>query len=273
MREGPATDGRDDPAAAPDPAEGIAARQPVTEVRLWLVLLGVALVAAGVVGWLAFGSAAEGVSGRAMVVPSRGFLGIGAEVDGLVEEVRVRPGDAVAAGEVVAVIREDPGGLVEVAARRAGTIVAVFVREGDLSREGDALATMEAVPGDLEVVAFLPAGPAKRIAPGMEVGIALDFVPASADGYLRGVVDAVAPVPAAPERVLLVTGGNAALASYFLEPGPVLEISIRPVRDPGTPSGYAWTVGSGPAITLSAGTLARAMVYVTDSAPLARLVP
>ncbi|MFO1539882.1 MAG: HlyD family efflux transporter periplasmic adaptor subunit [Chloroflexota bacterium] len=256
----------------PDPAAEIATRLPVTEVRHWLVLLGVALVCAGVLAWLVFGSAAEGVTGRALVVPSDGFLEIGAEVDGYVEEVRVRPGDPVAAGEVVAVVRADDGARAEAVARQDGTIVTVLVREGSLSLEGDAIAMMETDAGDLVVSAFLPAGPAKRITPGMEAGIALDFVPVSADGRLVGVVEAVAPVPASAERVLLVTGGNAALADYFLAAGPVLEVTIRPVTDPATPSGYRWTVGAGPQIELSAGVLAGATVYVTGTSPLARLL-
>lgn len=255
-----------------DPSEAVAARLPVTEVRHWLVLLGIALVCAGVLAWLVLGSAAEGVSGRGFVVPADGFREIGADVDGYVEEIRVRPGDPVTAGQVIAVVRADDGRRAEAAAPSTGAIVTVLVREGTLSLQGDAIATMESDAGDLIIAAFLPAGPAKRVATGMEAGIALDFVPVSEHGRLVGLVEAVAPVPASAERVLLLTGGNAELAAYFLDAGPVLEVSIRPVADASTPSGYRWSVGSGPDITLSAGALADATVYVTDSAPLARLL-
>ena len=60
---------------------------------------------------------------------------------------------------------------------------------------------------------------------------------------------------------------NAAVAAL------VLPSSHRPIADPDTPTGYAWSSSSGPDATLQSGTVAAATVAVEQQRPLALVIP
>jgi len=122
------------------------------------------------------------------------------------------------------------------------------------------------------VVGFVPAGPGKRIMPGMQARVAPDSVPRSQYGTMVGRVKAVSPVPVPPERVILVVGGNASLADYFLTGGPILEVTVVLERDATTPSGYRWSTGDGPPGTITFGTLVEVQVVLAEAAPISHIL-
>jgi HlyD family secretion protein len=193
-------------------------------------------------------------------------------LQGTVTDVDVSPGDTVAAGVVVARLRTIAGESVTVLSPAAGTVATVLVRAGGVTDRGTALMTIEPSGSKVVVVAFVPAGPGKRIATGMQARVSLASAPRSQFGTLVGRVEAVSPVPVSPERVTLIVGGNLSLAEYFLTGGPILEVTVALERDPTTPSGYRWTTGEGPPTAISFGTLAEVAVIVSEAAPLQRIL-
>ena len=255
-----------------DPAAEVAGRLPITNRPSWLILLALVLLVAAGIAWAIWGSAPDAVTGPGMVVPKQGFAEVGAELQGTVESVEVSPGDIVKAGAVVARIQTVAGKAVTVVSPVAGTVATVLVRAGGITDRGTALLTVEPSGSESVVVAFVPAGPGKRIAPGMEARISLESAPRSQFGTLEGRVEAVSPVPVSLERVILIVGGNLSLADYFLTGEPILEVTVALKRDPTTPSGYHWTTGDGPPTAVSMGTLAEVAVVVSETAPLAHIL-
>ena len=251
-----------------DPAAEVAARLPITDRPSWLILVGLALLVLSGFVWSVLGSAPDIVSGRGMVVPADGFVEVGAALEGTVSEVAVQPGDAVTAGMIVAKMRTDAGEDVVLSSPVDGRVATVLVRAGSVTNRGTALLTIEAADAGLEVVGYVSAGPGKRVVPGMRVHVGLGSVPRAQYGMLEGTVTAVSPVPVSPERVVLVVGGNATLAEYFLSQGPVLEITVALQADFSTATGYAWTTGLGPDGDVSPGTLAEVSVVVLEASPL-----
>jgi multidrug efflux pump subunit AcrA (membrane-fusion protein) len=255
-----------------DPTREVALRLPVTDRPSWLILLGLALLVLAGVAWAVFGKTPDVVTGRGMVVPSQGFVEVGTELQGTVRNVNVTPGVEVKRGSAVAGIRTGDGKDVTVSSPVEGTVATVLVRAGGVTDRGTALVTVEPASSEAVVVGFVPAGPGKRVQPGMDAQVAPESVPRSQYGTLKGKVTAVSPVPVPPERVILVVGGNASLADYFFTEGPILEVTVRLLDDPSTPSGYAWTTGDGPPGKVTLGTLASVEVVLSEEAPIVHIL-
>jgi multidrug efflux pump subunit AcrA (membrane-fusion protein) len=255
-----------------DPSAEIAARLPVTDRPSWLILIGLVLLVAAGIAWAVFGAAPDSATGQGMVTPEQGFLEIGTELQGTVETVDVTPGQTIEKGTEVALIRTGDGATVHVRSPIAGTVATVLIRAGGVTDRGTAIATVEPNGSPAVVIGFVPAGPGKRVEPGMPARVALASAPRSQFGTMEGYVTHVSPVPVSPERVILVVGGNVSLAQYFLSGGPVLEVTVALERDPNTPSGYAWTTGDGPPTSVSMGTLAEVSVVISESAPVEQIL-
>ncbi len=248
-----------------NPAADVADRLPVTDPPSWLALLGLSLVTAAGLLWAVFGHAPDGIGGDAIVVPATGFREVGSMVEGTVTALYASPGQAVALDALLAHVVTDAGDEIDVTSPVAGTVVAVLVRPGVVTTRGTALLTIQPSDTRLVVVGFVPAGPGKQVAVGMEAQVGLASVPSSAWGMLVGRVSSVAAVPASEERVALVVGGDHELAAYFLGGGPVLEVTVELVPEPANPSGYRWTAGTGPATTVTTGSLGT-LTVLTGSA-------
>lgn len=264
----------DEPArdtATVDPADIVASRLPVTDRRSWLILLGVVVLIAGALVWAVLGSAPETARGRGMIVPQHGFVDVGRDVDGSVAELRVAPGDHVAAGDVVARLKR--GSLsIDVTAPTSGRVATILERAGGYSDPGQPIMTIDPDSGAETAVAFIPAVTGSTVRPGMPAQVGVASYPQSQFGTITGTVRSVAGLPATADRVELLVGGNPSLVDYFMAGGPVLEVTVDLDTDASTPSGYAWTVGTGPDEKLSTGTLVDVTVTIADRSPISRIL-
>lgn len=254
-----------------DPAREVAARLPVTDRGSWLLLLGVGLVLLGGVLWLFLGRAPELVSGRGMVVPETGFVDVGTAVAGTVVAVLVSPGEEVEAGQPVARVVPPGAAAQEVQTPVAGRIATVLAHGGGVTELGVPLLTVDPEQAPLVVTSFVPAGSGQRVVPGMTALVAIDSAPRSQYGMITGRVTTVAALPVTRARVASLVGGDEFLAAYYLDQGPALEVTIGLDEDPSAPSGYHWTLGTGPDVDVAAGTLADVSVVVADRSPLGRI--
>ena len=255
-----------------DPAAEVARLIPVTDRPSWLMLVGLALLVAASLVWVFLGTMPDEVGGAGLIIPQGGFVEVGVDVVGSIIDVQVNPGDEVAAGSVVARIRDEDGNIVSVTAPVDGKVATVLVRAGGVTDRGATL--MELIPKDstLVAVAFVPAGPGKRVQQGMPVRVSLESFPRSQFGMLEGIVLAVSPVPVSPERVTLMVGDNQTLADYFTAQGPILEVTVSLSIDAATASGYRWTTGKGPQASISPGTLADVAVVVSSDTVIRSIV-
>lgn len=151
-----------------------------------------------------------------------------------------------------------------VLASAAGTLAELTVDLDDPVSAGQVIARLnldQHEDGGLTAIAYPPAGDGKKVKPGMLAHVSPATVKFELEGYVLGRVVQVAELPASREA-LLRRLRNAVLVDQILQAGTPFEIEVALEVDASTPSGYAWTSGTGPDIRLEPGTLARTEVVV-----------
>ena len=254
--------------APPDPAAAVDARASVASRPLVIALVALCLLVAAVFAWATFGRAPQTVTGFGYIVPDGGFTEVGTTVSGLVESVKVEPGQRVRTGEeLVRVVSEGNESISEsVVSPAEGVVVEVVALPGRVTDPGDPMVYLQPDGAPLVVKGFIAATSSETITVGMPASVSPADAPRKAQyGVILGQVSAISPTPATAQRISFIVGGNASLVDYFLSEGPVIEVTIEMRQDPSTPSGYAWSIGQGPDIEVRAGTLSEATVMVRDT--------
>jgi HlyD family secretion protein len=162
----------------------------------------------------------------------------------------------------------------------AGWVVEATVSPGDPVITGQTLlrllpGTVHQVPGPLdvaliEVVSFIPASEGRRVEPGMTAQVDLSTVRRELDGYLLGRVHRVSDLSAS-RASLMNRLRDDVLVDQLLRDGAAVEVVIHLQPDPDSHSGYAWSSGRGPLVTLQPGTLTHTEVVV-DRRPILSLM-
>lgn len=160
----------------------------------------------------------------------------------------------------------------EIRSAFAGTVTEVKAVAGTVVAAGRPLLSIETGGQGLEMILYVPPEHGKKIRPGMEVRIEPATVKKEEFGTLVGHVLEISQFPASPEGMMAVLQ-NRELVSRFTAHGAPYAARIRLARDPRTPSGYAWSAGAGPPVTLSSGTTAAAEVTVRTQAPITLALP
>jgi HlyD family secretion protein len=91
-------------------------------------------------------------------------------------------------------------------------------------------------------------------------------------GYMLGTVENVNQRPADAETMMRVLR-NQQLIQQFTAAGGVYEVTIKPIPDPATPSGFKWTSRQGPAQQFNSGTLLRVQIPIVEKQPITLVVP
>ncbi len=155
-----------------------------------------------------------------------------------------------------------------------GRVVEISVDPSDPVEQGQPIMRLLSSDGagdtTLSAVVFVPDTEGKRVRPGMAAQVAPSTVKVEKDGFILGQVVRVAELPSSRESMLRRLK-NALLVDKILEDGPPFEVEIKLARDPSTPSGYAWSSGMGPGISVEVGTVAETGVVV-DRTPILSLV-
>ncbi|MFE8033729.1 NHLP bacteriocin system secretion protein [Thiohalocapsa marina] len=162
-----------------------------------------------------------------------------------------------------------------VTATKAGTIATLDVDIGNQVPLGQQVATL-IVEGSrklgLESFSYITASEGKKVEAGMEAQVSPSTVKPELDGYLLGTVKRVSPLP--ENRASLMRRlGNALLVDQLLKGGAPIEVLIELRPDETTPSGYAWTSGTGPDLQLQPGTLTESAVVVDRIHLISLLLP
>lgn len=151
----------------------------------------------------------------------------------------------------------------------SGKVVSIAKQVGDLVTSGELIAEVES--GDpavstLEIVAFVSSATGQRVRPGHPAQITVNGVPREEFGFLRGEVKSVSQYPESPAAIARIMGDSRiSEASY--------RVIIDPTADPSTPTGYAWSTGTGPTAPISGGTGINVAVEVDQRAPISMVLP
>jgi HlyD family secretion protein len=153
----------------------------------------------------------------------------------------------------------------QVLASSAGIVAEIGVNLDDPVSPGQVIVRLLADHvGDVELTAvvYLPAAEGKKVKAEMAALVTPSTVKVELEGYVMGRVLRVSELPASREG-LLRRLKNAAQVEEILKGGTPFEVEIALQRDATTPSGYAWTSGQGPDISIEPGTLVRGEVVVS----------
>ena len=126
--------------------------------------------------------------------------------------------------------------------------------------------------GRLKGVLYVPLAKGKQVKSGMDVLADLTTVRKGQFGRIRATVRSVSEVAATPDGIKRVLD-NESLSKTILEAGAVFAVEIALTSDPDTPSGYRWTSGTGPDVTITPGTAFSASVTTERVRIISLLIP
>jgi hypothetical protein len=244
----------------------------ITSPRSWIALLGLVTIVLAALLYMFFGAAPVRVEGSGIILPVTGIHELQAPQAGTLTRVRARTGTRFARGQVLAELRTTGGRTIPLRATSGGRIVEVLAGDGEVVAAGARVLNYNppaVVPR--EIVAFVPASDGKRVERGMTAHISPATAPSEQYGSIVGRVSYVSVFPASRTRISLLLGGSGPSAVSDLAGGSVLEVHVRPNRDPSTPNGYGWTSGDGPSFPIQIGTDAAVSIEIEESRPVERL--
>lgn len=173
------------------------------------------------------------------------------------------------------------GRAVEVVSPYSGTVSQVMADPGEIVAQAAPIIGLlpdsgAAVPGGvspLVAVIYVAAADGKKVAPGMPVAIMPSSVKREEFGFIEGRVRSVSDVAATPEGMTRVLKNQRMVRSLTETGGAPFEVEVELFTDPATPSGLRWSSSSGPAATVSFGTLCEGEVTTRRMRLLSLAIP
>lgn len=154
----------------------------------------------------------------------------------------------------------------------AGRVIEIKVRMGEQVRVGEVIAVLEPVGGDLQPVVFVLSKLAKQVQPNMEVQISPTSVKKEEFGFMKGTVAAIGEYPITPEGAMSIVA-NQALVSELLGKEAKVEMRAALIPSGETPSGYQWSSSAGPPFKIAGGSRVNVSVVVDRRAPISFVLP
>ena len=238
----------------------------VTSPRLWLALAACMAVIAAAVVWAVTGSAPTTVTGIGIILPANGVVNVTALDTGTLTTLPL-VGHRVKAGEQVATLTVRGHGTIPVTAPVTGMIDQELAARGDFVQPGTPIAEMLPSGAPLSGLLFVTTGEGKALKRGMQADISPSTAPSSQYGSITGTVDFVSPLPLTNLRLAALLGDRPGLIAQISQLGSPLEVAVTLHRDLRTPSGYAWTSGTGPGFRVTPGTPLTGTVVVARQNP------
>ena len=154
----------------------------------------------------------------------------------------------------------------------SGRVIEVKTQPGSLVEAGQPILSLEPESGGLQALVYVPADQAKQVLAGMAAQISPSQLRREEYGYIQGTVIAVSAYPST-QAALMDTFSNAPLVASLMATGPVVELQVAMVPDPGTPSGFRWSSPHGAAVELTPGTIVASDIVVREQSPASLIVP
>ena len=166
----------------------------------------------------------------------------------------------------------DLGRSTEILSPIEGRVIELKVSAGSVLSVGTPVIGIRTESPSLEALVYIPSDRGKSIKPGMEARLEPTTVKREEFGTLVGTVVSISEFPITPQGMLAELR-NESLVTRFSRDGAPYAAVVRLVQDNGTASGYRWTVGAGPQVRLTSGTLTRAEITTRRQRPIDLVVP
>jgi multidrug efflux pump subunit AcrA (membrane-fusion protein) len=230
---------------------------PTTPVG-WIALATVLLLVLSALIWSVFGTMASKVGGTGVIIDAAGVVNVTHTAGGRLREVRIKPGDRVSQGQVVAVVEQpaieaqiarinrEIASAVKSRADLAGMAANLNEQQAKLERDSQVISPVDGIVadqivsgvgeivaagaplfnirldekqrGEMMVLVYVPVQEGKKVKPGMTVQIAPGSVDASEYGTLVGLVRAVSTYPVMADSITGWTG-NKDLTAWIVKQG------------------------------------------------------
>ena len=159
-----------------------------------------------------------------------------------------------------------------VVCKTAGKVIEVKVSAGSVVGRGTPVISVESQGRLLKAFLYVPASEGKKVKPGMEIDIVTTAVKKEEYGSVLGLISYVSDYPSTYQGMLQVLE-NENLTQTLSINGAPYAVEAELIPDSKTISGYKWSSGKGPSITLQAGTMCVAEIIVEHKRPVTYVIP
>jgi HlyD family secretion protein len=160
----------------------------------------------------------------------------------------------------------------EVRSRYSGRVVEISTDVGSIIRVGQPVVSIEVRGSRLEAVVYVSPTDGKKVRAGMKIFLSPSTVKKEEYGLMVGKVRRVSEYPSTATGMMALLE-NEQLVQMFSQAGPPIAVYADLEVDHYSHSGYLWTSGLGPPVTISGGTVVSTYVTVKERSPLQLLVP
>ena len=160
----------------------------------------------------------------------------------------------------------------KVVSKVAGKVVEIKTATGTVVSVGTPVISVELEEKKLEAVIYVPESDGKKIRSGMAIAIVPSSVKKEESGSVLGLVTSISEYPATYAGILTVLG-NEQLAQNLLKQGTPYMVHAELIPDSSSHSGYKWSSGRGPAISIHSGTVCNGEIIVEKNRPLHLIIP
>ena len=267
----------------------------VTNPGVWGVLLACLVLLAAVGFWAVYGSIPDTIHAFGIIFPEHGVAQVVPAAGGRITNMRVRVGDYVRVGQILAVIpqedlirrindaRNQPepdeeliAGLMAEYERKSlvlspvSGVVLSARRTDETVTETEVIATivkMEEYADQHQAITYVPIAVAQRLKEGMEVQVSPEFAPREKFGFIYGHITGIGTYPVSEEDILAVVG-SMQYAQRLLPNENSVEVRVTLAVDPASPNGVRWSSDKGKNLTLPLGTYCRLQIVVQNYRPI-----
>ena len=283
----------------------------VTSLKSWLILLAVGIIIISALIWGITGTLFTRVDADGVLVNEGGVVTIPALSSGCVLDIRIKTGDIIAKGDIIARIEQKE--LVDsinlfiqkinkakegkqdisqlemdlanqqkklkndsyIIAQDEGRITEVHIKRGEYVTQGSSVAVVSKEGQSIKnlvAVLYVPLEYGKQLSEGMETNIYPSIVKKEEFGYMLGRVLSVSEYPATEKNIFSLVGSQG-MAANFLSGGAVLEVIVDLLPSKDTPSGFKWSTLAGPPLKIESGTICKGSIIVQKVRPIEMLLP
>ena len=261
----------------------------------WLAAFSIFGVIVGFLVWAFVGSYISGTTVYGVIFPEGGIVNVNTGTAGYVSDVRVRVGDYVQAGDLLAIIPQDNiineldiakkqgvdatrieelinkyNYLSFIYAKHDGRITEV-VEERTFMEDGEKIAAIMVqnnIGSNHQVLAFVPSGSAKNLGLGMEAQISPTFAPREEYGYMQGYISSIGKYPITSENI---DSGLISFVKDILPETGFIEVKITLLPDVNSDNLIKWSNEKGQTLDVDMGTACKILIVTEKSRPVERL--
>jgi biotin carboxyl carrier protein len=157
-----------------------------------------------------------------------------------------------------------------------GRVVEVRAHVGDHVTAGTSIVALEDLAGrrSLQALLYFDSHQGKLVKPGLQIEIDPSVVRRERYGVLLGRVQSVEDFPSTRLGMIEALRNEQLVDSFIQEAGGApIAVRAELITDDATPSGYRWSSGKGPEVTLTSGTRCAGAVITRSIRPIALVFP